>query len=89
MRHALRFPDTTARRPSVWEIAFSFQSKNEKGNGRKYHRMERQMGRFSGSVRLHCDMQQVKVDAELKDGALTVRMPQVEDVKSKKLPLRG
>lgn len=65
------------------------EEKSEDGNGRKYHRVERRTGSFARSVRLPCAVQQDSVDAELKDGVLTVRLPKAEESKSKKITVKG
>ncbi len=67
----------------------SEKKETEEGDGRKYHRIERRTGSFSRSVRLPCDVQQDNVDAELKDGVLTVKMPKAEEAKSKKIAVKG
>jgi HSP20 family protein len=67
----------------------SEKKETDEGNGRKYHRIERRTGSFSRSVRLPCDVQQDKVDAELKDGVLTVKMPKAEEARSKKITVKG
>lgn len=61
----------------------------EEDNSRKYHRVERQTGSFSRLVHLPCEVQQDKIDAELKDGVLTVTMPKAEESKSKKITIKG
>ena len=65
------------------------EKKSEEGNGRKYHRIERRSGSFSRSVRLPCDVQQDKIDAELKDGVLSVKLPKAEEAKSKKIAVKS
>ena len=67
----------------------SEEKESEGGNGRKYHRVERRTGSFSRSVRLPCDVQQDKVDAELKDGVLTLTMPKAEEARAHRIPVKG
>jgi HSP20 family protein len=67
----------------------SEEKESEEGDGRKYHRIERRTGSFSRSVRLPCGVLQDKVDAELKDGVLTVTLPKAEEAKAKKINIRG
>jgi HSP20 family protein len=66
----------------------SEEKKTEEGNGRKYHRIEGRTGSFSRTVRLPCDVRQDKVDAQLKDGVLTVKLPKAEEAKSKKITVK-
>ncbi|MEZ6132183.1 MAG: Hsp20/alpha crystallin family protein [Planctomycetaceae bacterium] len=67
----------------------SESKETDEGNGRRYHRIERRVGRFSRSVRLPCGVQQDKIDAQLKDGVLTVKMPKAEEAKSRKITVKG
>ncbi len=67
----------------------SEEKKTEEDNGRKYHRIERRSGSFSRSVRLPCDVNQENIDAQLKDGVLTVTMPKLEEAKSRKITVKG
>ena len=64
-------------------------TKTEDGNGRKYHRIERRTGNFSRSVRLPCHVQEDSVDAELKNGVLTITLPKAEEAKTKKIAVKG
>ena len=65
------------------------EEKTEADEGRKYHRVERRSGSFARSVRLPCEVQQDEVDAELKDGVLTVTMPKAEEAKTTKVRIKG
>lgn len=56
---------------------------------RKYHRIERRQGRFSRSVWLPCAVEQDGVEAELKDGVLTVTLPKAEEARSRKICVKG
>ena len=53
------------------------------------NRVERRTGSFSRSVRLPCDMQRDKVEAELKDGVLTLMMTWAEQARAHKVPVKG
>lgn len=67
-------------------------STEEKSNGdekRKFHRVERRSGSFSRSVRLPCEVMADKVDAELKDGVLTVVLPKSAATKAQKISIRS
>lgn len=67
----------------------SEEKKTKEDDGRKYHRIERRSGSFSRSVRLPCDVNQDHIDAQLKDGVLTVTMQKVEEEKSRKITVKG
>lgn len=67
----------------------SEEKKTEVGEGRKYHRLERRTGSFSRSIRLPCDVEEDNVDAELKDGVLTISLPKAQQAKSKKISIKG
>jgi HSP20 family protein len=67
----------------------SEEAKSEEGNGTKYHRIERRTGSFSRTVRLPCDVKQDEIQAELKDGVLTVTMPKADGTRSRKISVKG
>ena len=56
---------------------------------RKYHRIERRRGTFSRSVVLPCPVQQDRIEAELKDGVLTVTLPKAETSNRQKIQVKG
>lgn len=65
------------------------EEKKEEDEGRRYHRIERRSGRFSRTVRLPAAVQENQIDAELKDGLLTIRMPKAEESKAHRVPVKG
>ncbi len=67
----------------------SEEKESEGDENRRYHRIERRSGSFSRSIRLPCEVSQENVDAELRDGVLTVKLPKLEDAKSHKIPIKG
>lgn len=67
----------------------SEEKETEEGNGRKYHRIERRSGSFSRSVRMPCAVDQDNVDAELKDGVLSVVLAKAAEAKSKKVTVKS
>lgn len=67
----------------------SEEKESENGDNRRYHRIERRSGSFTRSVRLPCEVSQDNVDAELKDGVLTVKMAKLEEARSRKIPVKG
>jgi HSP20 family protein len=50
-----------------------------------YHRRERATGRFSRTIRLPWDINADKVEARLRDGVLSVKLPKSEASKPKKV----
>ena len=68
----------------------SGEHKEEKEeHGRKYHRVERRSGAFERTVRLPSDVNDQDVDAEYKDGVLTVTLAKSEESKTRKIPVKG
>ncbi|MHC4452373.1 MAG: Hsp20/alpha crystallin family protein [Planctomycetota bacterium] len=61
------------------------EEKEEKG--KKYHRTESSYGSFMRSFTLPDDADEANVDAEYKDGLLTVRIPRTTPTKSPKRAL--
>ena len=64
------------------------EEKEEK-DGRRFHRIERRSGRFSRSIQLPTAVQEDKIEAELKDGVLTLKMPKAEESRPHKIPVKG
>jgi HSP20 family protein len=60
--------------------------KEEKG--KKYHRVERAYGSFARSFTLPEDADAEKIQAEFKDGILTVRLPKNEKAKPKQIEVQ-
>ncbi|MEW4526172.1 Hsp20/alpha crystallin family protein [Maioricimonas sp. JC845] len=56
---------------------------------RKYHRIERRSGSFSRSVWLPCPVKEENIEAELKDGVLTVTLPKAEEARRHKIQVKG
>ncbi|MFG0333803.1 MAG: Hsp20/alpha crystallin family protein [Maioricimonas sp. JB049] len=56
---------------------------------RKYHRIERRSGSFSRSVWLPCAVQEDRIEAELKNGVLTVTLPKAEEARRHKIEVKG
>lgn len=54
----------------------------------KYHRKEREAGRFSRGLSLPGDVNSDKVEAALKDGILTVKIPKAEAAKPKQITVK-
>lgn len=60
-----------------------------KAEDRKYHRVERRKGTFSRTVLLPCAVDQTRVNAELKEGVLTVTLPKTAEAASRKITVKG
>jgi HSP20 family protein len=58
-------------------------------SGRKFHRIERRRGAFERAVRLPCTVDEKKVDAQCRDGVLTVTLAKTEDTKTHKIQVKG
>lgn len=60
----------------------------EEGNGVRYHRREREGGTFSRVITLPGDIDAEKVDAELANGILTIKIAKAEAAKPKQITIR-
>lgn len=60
----------------------------EEGNKVKYHRREREAGKFSRLINLSGDIDIDKVDAVLKNGILTIKIPKAETVKPRQITVK-
>ncbi len=54
-----------------------------------YHRRERGAGKFTRSINLPFRVPQDKVEAEMKNGILTVKLPRAEEDKPKKINVKS
>jgi HSP20 family protein len=71
-------------------LTVSGQRKEEKEEkGKTYHRVERRQGSFSRTVVLPCTVNEDKVDAQYKDGVLSIKMPKTEEAKARKIKVRS
>ena len=57
--------------------------------GRTYHRIERRVGAFSRSVTLPCPVKEDAVDAQYKNGILTIKLPKTEEAKARKITVKS
>ena len=62
------------------------QEQEEKG--KTWHRIERGYGGFERSFRLPMTVEAEKINAEFKDGVLTLTLPKVEEVKPKQITIK-
>ena len=62
---------------------------SEQVEGRRFHRVERSYGTFSRQFHLSSNLDATKIDAQLVDGVLTVRLPKKQEQKARKIEVRG
>jgi HSP20 family protein len=66
------------------------RKKEEKVERKDYYRVERAYGSFTRSFRLPADVQADKADARFNQGVLEIRIPKMEESRSKtkKVPIK-
>ena len=70
-------------------LTISGEKKDQKEDKDKnYHYFERRFGKFERSFRIHTDVIEDKIDANFKDGVLTVEMPKAEIAKPKEIEVK-
>ena len=67
------------------ELTIRGARKSAESGEKKYHRRERGTGEFARVVHLPTDVKAEAVDAQLKNGVLTVMLPKAEAAKPKKI----
>ena len=71
------------------ELIISGERKQEKEDkDSKYHRIERTYGKYYRSFTLPQTIQADKINAEFKDGQLTITIPKSEEAKPKELEIK-
>lgn len=71
------------------ELHVSGERKAEEStDSKRSHRSERYFGQFERSFVLPDEVNAEKIDAEFRDGVLTIRIPKVEAVQPKTIPIR-
>ena len=71
-------------------LTISGERKEEREEkGKTFHRIERRVGSFSRSLTLPCQVKEDAVDAQYKNGLLTVKLPKTEEAKSKKITVKS
>lgn len=53
--------------------------------GRTFHRVERRRGTFARSLTLPCEVEEEKVDAQYKDGVLTITISKAEQSRTRQI----
>ena len=64
------------------------KSKEEERKDERYYCRERYSGSFQRSFRLPTGVESDKVDAQFKNGVLTIEIPKSEESKQKKIPIK-
>jgi len=64
----------------------NFQKEEE---GETFHRVERSYGSFTRAFTLSCPVEREKIEANYKDGVLSLRLPKCEEAKPKKISIKG
>jgi len=67
------------------ELSLKIERPERQPEGATYHRRERPAGTFTRVLRLPCEVDADRVEAELKDGVLTIRLPKAEAAKPRKI----
>jgi HSP20 family protein len=71
-------------------LTVSGERKEEKEEKDKmYHRVERRRGSFSRSVTLPASVMEDKVEAQYRDGVLTISMQKTDEAKSRKIKVKS
>lgn len=65
------------------------RSEEKEEKGKTFHRMERSYGEFTRSVNLPCEVKEDKVDAQIRDGVLTIRLQKCDEAKTRKIKVHG
>ena len=70
-------------------LAIEGERKQEKEEKNKnYHRVERQFGKFYRAFQIPDRIKEDQIQAKFKDGVLTIRLPKVEEDKSKGIEVK-
>jgi HSP20 family protein len=71
-------------------LTISGQRKEEKEEkGKKFHRIERLIGRFSNSINLPTPVKEAEVAAEYRNGVLLVTLPKTVDSRSRTIEVKA
>ena len=71
------------------QLSISGERKQEREKkSSKYHRVERSYGRYFRSFNLPSKIMEDKIDAEFKDGQLTIVIPKSEEAKPKQIEVK-
>lgn len=71
------------------ELTVKGERKSTAEDGTSYHRRERGTGSFTRVLRLPVEVDANRVQAALRDGVLTIRMPKAEAAKPRKINVQA
>ena len=75
------------REGALWITGERKEEKEE--NGKTFHRTERSYGAFRRVIDLPTTVNEEKVEAEFRDGVLSVKLPKAEEVKPKHIEVKS
>jgi HSP20 family protein len=75
-------------RGNVLEVRGEHKEEKEE-KGKTFHRIERRQGRVYRSVTLPAEVNEKKVQADYRNGVLTISLPKTEEAKPHKIPVKG
>ena len=89
----LEVPGTKADQVDVsvagGELSVKIDRPQQNEEGITYHRRERPVGSFNRILRLPFDVDADKVEAEIRDGVLTITLPKAETAKPRKIAVNS
>ena len=71
------------------QLSIRGERKPPEVKGGTWHRQERAYGRFSRMLALPCEVKTDSVEAEFKDGVLTITLPKSEAAKPRRLAIKA
>lgn len=71
------------------ELTLKGERREARNENVTYHRRERGVGAFSRVLRLPYSVDVDKVEANLRDGVLTIRVPKAEQARARKIVVKG
>ncbi len=71
------------------ELTIKVNRPDETQQGMVFHRRERPVGAFHRSLRLPVEVDSNRVEAELRNGVLTITLPKAESAKPRKINVTG
>ena len=69
----------------IRELIFALKKKEE---GKNYHRLERYYGKFERSFRLNDDVDREKIEANFKNGVLSLSLSKTEKAQPKQIEVK-
>jgi HSP20 family protein len=88
----LELPGVTQENLEILVVGGELTVKGQRGSAAKgseaFHRRERSTGTFERTFRLPKDVDSSKVEATLRDGVLTIKLPKAEAAKPRKIAVQ-